>query len=285
MIQNISIVGGDLRIVYLAKMLANEKYKIKIFGIDKEELFRNNIKICNSIEETVKDNKYVISSIPFSKDGLYLNTPFSESKITVKDFFKIISNKTLIAGSFKDNIIDLAEKNNIEIIDLMENEKIAINNTISTAEGTIKIAIEETDKTIFNSNILILGFGKVGKIVAERFYGLKGNIFCEARREEDIAWIKAYGYNAIKLEDIDEKLNKFDIIINTIPAKVVNEERLKIINRECLIIDLASNPGGVDYMAAEKYGIKTIHALGIPGKIAPYTSATYLKESIIKLLI
>lgn len=83
---------------------------------------------------------------------------------------------------------------------------------------------------------------------------------------------------------MNEKLNEFDIIINTIPALVIQEEQLKKINKDCLIIDLASNPGGVDRTFAKKIGIKTIWALSLPGKVAPLTSAQYIKDTIYNIL-
>jgi dipicolinate synthase subunit A len=286
LVQKISVIGGDLRLVYLTILLSKENYQIKVFGLDKEENalkkseFSNNIKICNSLSEAIFENDLVITSIPFSKDDIYLNMPLSDSKITIKEFINKIENKKIIAGGIKENINELAKNKNAQIIDLMKLEDLAINNTIATAEGTIKIAIEETEKTIFNSNVLILGFGRVGKVVAERFDGLKANVYCEARKKEDLAWINTLGYYAIHLDKMCESLSKFDIIVNTIPAKILKENELKNIKKDCLIIDLASIPGGVDFEKAKEYEIKTIHALGVPGNVAPYTSAEFIKKAI-----
>ena len=279
MIRNISIIGGDLRIVFLAKMLAKEEYKIKVYGLENSKEIKEckNIIECNSIEDAIENCNIVISAIPFSKDGTTLNAPLCSDEILIARFLEKIENKILIAGNINAEIMEKAKERNIKCVDLMKKEELVIYNTIATAEGAIQIAVEETTKTIFDSNILVLGFGRVGKVVAERFKGLKANVYCEARKEEDIAWIKTYGYNDIHLEKIDNELDKFDIIINTIPVKIINEEQLKNIKKDCIIIDLASNPGGVDYEKAKEYGIKAIHALALPGKVAPYTSAEFIK--------
>ena len=129
--------------------------------------------------------------------------------------------------------------------------------------------MEETIKTLHSSNVLVLGYGRVGKILANMLKGLGANVYCEARKNVDLAWIKAYGYEPVTLRSLNENLNKFDIIMNTIPALILTEKELKYLKKDCLLIDLASNPGGIDREAAKKQGIKTIWALSLPGKVAP----------------
>ena len=278
--QNIAIIGGDLRILNLAKILADDGYNVKTFALEKID----KIYFLNSIEETIENTEIIISSIPFSKNNILLNTPFSDEKIEINAFAKVIKGKKLIAGAIKQEILDIFKKNDIEVIDLLNYEELTILNTISTAEGAIQIAMEETSKTIFNSNVLILGFGRVGKTVANRFKALGANVFCEARKKEDLAWIKTFGYNQIDLEELDINLNKFDIIINTIPSMMIDEKRLNLIKQDCLIIDLASSPGGVDFEKAKEKNIKAILALALPGKVAPITSAEFIKEVLYKII-
>ena len=109
-------------------------------------------------------------------------------------------------------------------------------------------------------------------------------MYCEARKNTDLAWIKVYGYQPIHLNELEDNLNKFDVIINTIPVIILDEKKLCRVKRECIIIDLASSPGGVDRISAEKKGIKTIWALALPGKTAPTTSAEFIKETIDNVL-
>lgn len=105
-----------------------------------------------------------------------------------------------------------------------------------------------------------------------------------ARKESDLALIKAYGYIPIKLEEMRENICKMDIIFNTIPIQIIDKNLLILMNKETLIIDLASFPGGVDYEASKKMEIKAILALGLPGKVAPNSSAEYIKKYIYKVL-
>ena len=140
--------------------------------------------------------------------------------------------------------------------------------------------MEETTRTIHDSNIMVMGYGRVGKILANMLKGIGANVYCEARKNVDLAWIKAYGYTPVHLNEIEKVLGKMDIIINTIPHVILDEQKLEKIDKDCLIIDLASNPGGVDRTVAKKHGLKTIWALSLPGKVAPLTSAEFIKDTI-----
>ena len=82
----------------------------------------------------------------------------------------------------------------------------------------------------------------------------------------------------------DKKIGEFEVIVNTIPFEVLNDERLDLVRKDALLIDLASNPGGIDRVAARNKKLKLIWALSLPGKVAPITSAEFIKETIDNVL-
>lgn len=281
--KSVSIIGGDIRLSYLAKLYSQENINVYTYGQEKCEILENkNIIKCNSIKDAIDNSNTVISSIPFSRDGFFVSTVYSNKKIEISEMAKHIKNKTFIAGKIPNKFYDISKNNNVKIIDLLKNESMSILNSIPTAEGAIKIAIEETKATIHGSNVLILGFGRIGKILAKYLQGFGANIYCEARKQEDLAWIESLGYRPIHLTDLSSSLQKesYDIIFNTIPKIILSEEKLKLINKDTLIIDLASSPGGVDNIIANKLKIKVISALALPGKIAPLASAKIIKQTI-----
>ena len=215
-----------------------------------------------------------------------LSAPFSEEKIPIDELINEMSNKNkmFIAGKISEKVEEQLKEGNIKSIDLLKREELVVLNTIATAEGTIQLAMENTQRTIHGSNILIMGFGRVGKVLAKMLDGIGAKVSCEARKNSDIAWIKAYGYNPIHLSEIENELGNYDIIINTIPFQILDEERLKYVKPECTILDLSSNPGGVDRNAARRLGLKMIWALSLPGKVAPMTSAEFIKETLYHIL-
>lgn len=284
--KNIGILGGDLRIANLGKILAEDGYSVYTYGLENVELSNSKIIKCKNIKEICKFCDNIISGIPFSKDEAYVNAPFSKNEINIKDAFKILSNKTLIAGAIKQEIKKCA--NDISIIDLMDNEKFTILNVIPTVEGAIQIAMENTNITIHNSKCLVLGYGRIGKLLSKTLRDLGADVSCTARNDKDLTWIKTLGYKDIHTENlIDNLSNKYDIIFNTVPSLILDENKLKLIkekNSDITIIELASMPGGIDFEKAEEYGIEIIKAQGLPGKVAPVTSAKYIKETLKTIL-
>ena len=257
---NFSIIGGDLRIIKLAKMLAEDGNKVYTYGMEKaEELKENkNIIMCNKLQETVKNSEIVIGPIPFSSNGKDINAPFSDNIISIRELMHVINAKILIAGSITPDVYDLANDEYIEIIDIMKREELAVLNTISTAEGTIEIIIANTNKIIHGSKVLILGFGRIGKVLAKKLAGLSAKVTCAARKDEDLAWIRAYGHMETNINAIGENLSEYDVIINTVPHLVLTSEKIKYVKDDCLLVDLASNPGGIDKKAAKDKNLKLI---------------------------
>lgn len=286
MIKEFAIIGGDLRTIKLAKILAKEGNMVYTYGLEKaEELKENkNIIFCEKLIEAVKKVQVVIGPIPFSSDGININMPFSEGKLSVREFMHNLNAKILIAGTIAPDVYELANDEYIEIVDIMKREELAVLNTIATAEGAIEIAIANTNKILHGSNVLVLGFGRIGKVLARKLAGLSTKVTCAARKEEDLAWIKAYGHKATNINLIGKNLSEFDVIINTVPQMILTAEKMEYVKPECLLIDLASNPGGIDKKAAKEKGLQLVWALALPGKVAPTTTAEFIKDTIYNIL-
>ena len=280
MIKEVSIIGGDLRIVKLANMLNEDNYKVSTYGIEEDVSLDEKIIKCSTLNQAVDFSNILISSIPFTKNGELIHASFSSMPITIKEFIQNTENKVIIAGNINSKITKELEVKNNKVIDILEQEELAVLNSVATAEGALQIALEETEITLHGSKILILGFGRIGKILAKMLKGIGADVYCEARKNSDIAWIKAYGYKPIELQELEKNLQTFDFIFNTVPFILLNKENLKKVKKSCLIIDLASAPGGVDQIVAKKLGLKYIWALALPGKVAPTTAASYIKETL-----
>ena len=282
----LAVIGGDLRIAKLAIMLANDGNEVYVYGLEKSEEIRRqkNIIQCDTIRKAIDDVEIVIGPIPFSSNGNTINMPFSDKEITIREMMHNINAKVLIAGAILPEVYEMANDEYIEIIDIMKREELAVLNTIATAEGTIQIAIENTNRILHGSEVLILGFGRIGKVLARKLAGLSVKVTCAARKDEDLAWIEAYGHKSLNINNLSENLRPFDIIINTVPHIVLTEQKLEYVRKDALLIDLASNPGGIDKKAIKDRNLKFVWALSLPGKVAPTTSAEFIKNTIYNIL-
>ena len=277
--KKISIIGGDLRMIKLAQMLEQDGNEVITYGMEKAEF--TNVKKVEDIKEVISISDIIISAIPFSKDGVTINAPYSDKTINIEELAINKEEKMFIAGSINENVYGQLSKSYKSVIDIMKREELIILNTIATAEGAVKIAIESTEKILQGSNVLILGFGRVGKVVANKFSKMDCNITCAARKAADLAWIQANGYKKMNINEIDESINNFDIIINTVPKVIVNRNILEMMKKDVLIIDLASNPGGIDRIAAQQFNINLNWALALPRKNSAYYFSRIYKTSYI----
>ena len=74
------------------------------------------------------------------------------------------------------------------------------------------------------------------------------------------------------------------MIFNTVPERIIKRESLRQLSTECLIIDLASAPGGVDVAAAKELGVPLIWATALPGKCAPESAGIIVGQTVQAIL-
>ncbi|HKM04825.1 MAG TPA: dipicolinate synthase subunit DpsA [Lachnospiraceae bacterium] len=283
---NIAIFGGDKRNYYMAEVLEKRGYQIFRYGLCS---YDDELKSCSgemedSLSSIMNQADVFIGPIPFSKDG---HTIYSSGNkvIEIDDFCKYIKKGDLIFGG---NISPLVQKISLErksfCYDYLKVEDIALKNAVSTAEGAIAEAIIESDINLYQSNCLVLGYGKCGKALANRLYHFGAYVTVAARKEVQLIEVANNHLQPLLLDKLERKITQFDFIFNTIPAQVLEESLIQLVKKECLIIDIASMPGGTDFDACKARGIKAILSLGIPGRYAPKSSAEILVQSIEHLL-
>ncbi len=273
------ILGGDYRYKFLYEMLINEQNKVFIYG----NKYVENTNGYNNIDDFLKEINILITPIPFTKDNETIFNIYNEILDINILIDKIKNNniKILCGGVIGKDRIKYIEEKGIKVFDFFEDEAIAILNAIPTAEGAIQTAMQESDKTIFNSKCLVLGYGRCGKILANMLKGIGANVTTTYRKQIDSAYINAYGLNSINLYNIENIINDFDFIFNTIPYEILDKNILPKVNKQTIIIDLAQAPGGVDYNYARDLSLKAIYCPSLPGRVAPYTAGEILKNALL----
>ncbi len=282
--KKIAVLGGDQRNLSLANLLLEDGNDVIVFGFDKikDKLkLKENKKLCMAI----RDADILVGPLPFTDENNILNMPLSSQKVEVSDLFNNMErSQILIGGKIEEESRNLAKDYDIQIVDYFAREEMQVLNAIPTAEGAIQIAMEEMPTTIHDSNAMVLGFGRIGKVLAKMLYGIGANVYVVTRNYSEISWIKTYGYTPISLMNLEGNLPEMDVIFNTIPFVVLKEEMLNKIDKKCLIVDLASKPGGVDFNKARELEINTVWVLALPGKVAPITAAKCIKETIYNII-
>ena len=276
----LSVIGGDARQSAAARKLEEQGFKCSLFGT---EVFEGQ-SLCRDLAECLKDTNAVILGVPFSNDGHRVNCKSPDYAISLRSLYERLAPRSLmLGGKVTPEAQSQAALYGVRFLDYLEREEVNIHNAVPTAEGAIEIAMRELPVTLFGSRSAVLGYGRVGRALAERLKALGSDVTVAVRRERDAAWCKASGLKTLGYSSLAD-LRGFDVIFNTVPARVLGSAELADIGSASLIIDLASKPGGVDMDSARELGCRVIWALSLPGKVAVRTAGEIIADSVLSIL-
>lgn len=280
----IVIIGGDLRQIYMANILYNKGLNILVYGLDNPTLDAN-CKKAKSLKDAINTGHIIIGPIPITRDKTHIYSKDEKKDLKISTLIEELHDEQIFIGG---NIPALLSQNciskSIPYFDLMKDEKITILNSIATAEGTIMEAIKNSTRNLHGSKCIILGYGKCATVIAKKLSSLDAKVCICARKSENLASAESFGYDGILLNELMNHISNFEFIINTIPSIILTKEFLEKVSPETTIIDIASSPGGLDYDYAKENNMNAHLCLGLPGKVAPKTSANILVDAILKIL-
>jgi len=283
--KKIAVLGGDDRELVLIPELARLGAQVRVAGFGSNQVSRPAI-LCDTPESAVKGVDAVIMPMPGTDaQGVIRAVYASESMVFDEKLARILKGIPVFIGVAKPYLKELCRKHAVPLIEIAELDDIAILNSIPTAEGAIQIAMEETPFTIHKSHCFVLGFGRCGETLARTLKSLGAYTYVAARKEADLARIYELCMEPVPFELLDQTISRAQIVFNTVPDMVLDAKRLGLLSKDCLIIDLATAPGGTDFKAAEEKGIKAVFAPGLPGKVAPVTAGKILAEVLPKLIL
>lgn len=279
-----AVIGGDLRQVYMAENLSSRGFSVLLYGLE-NLCSKANIDHAKSLAQAIDSSKVILTPIPFTKNGMHILSVDAKPDLTPEILCTHLKKgHKLYGGCFTESIREFCKMNNIYCNDFMEDEEITLFNTIATAEGTIAEAIINSGGNLHGSSCLILGYGRCAKTLAEKLKVLCGQLTVAARSPIAIAQAKTSSLNALHLSELTSAISDYDYIFNTIPARVIDRELLEKTKQDVVIIDIASAPGGVDFIAAKELTRNAKLCLGLPGKYAPRASAAFLTQYLLSSL-
>lgn len=280
----VTVVGGDSRQITVACALTDLFKQVKIYGHPQAKV-PNTVECSYNLTEALAQAEVIVLPIGGMNDEGLVRSYQGESLIDFGKYLPSLLGETLIVtGSFTNRWQKLSESLNLKVIQYAEDDEIAILNSIPTAEGTLQIAMEEMPITIHGSTVVIIGFGRVGITLARDFKALGAQVIISARRRSSLARATEMGCQTVLMDSLSTKVGTVDLIINTVPAPVIDSQLIAELSSQALIIDLASQPGGTDFEAAKRANIKAILAPGLPGLVAPKTAGALLATTIPRII-
>ena len=213
----------------------------------------------------LQNEGFYISSVP-SAESTHLLLPvpsFPEGSNYLPSLLDSLPRKITVYGGF----LQVPSLIGYKRVDFLSDPYYLARNAAITAECAIEIVENIFEQDISGLNILILGWGRIGKCLGKFLQQKGAGVTIAARKDQDLAMIEALGYNAMPLQNLNPHT---EVIINTVPAMV-----LKDIPTDSVAIELASKPGMT--------GENIISARGLPGKLRPEESGKLIAETFLRL--
>lgn len=262
------IHGGDRRNIYLAQILQSMQLEVYLWRAPE----------CPEGILSLPDAKLAQTAC-----ALVLSPATPPEKL-MEALMLLRSGSSVYTGRIDDVCRKVAAEHHIQLFSFLDDEAMTLQNAIPTAEGALELAMRHTARTIDGAPTLVLGYGRVGKATARLFAAAGAKVTVLARSRADRAHAQINALPAKHLDTLAATAKDALIILNTIPHMVLPEPIIRLLLPDCLLIDLASGKGGIDFDAARARGLQALHALALPGIHAPQTAAQYMAESLLNTL-
>ncbi|MBU3806042.1 MAG: dipicolinic acid synthetase [Candidatus Fournierella pullistercoris] len=217
---------------------------------------------------------YLLLPMPLSLQTEELQTLFEDAKPGLVAF----------AGKVSRQAMDTACRCGVKLYDYLKREELALLNAIPTAEGCIALLLQNRSRTLWNSPVLLLGYGRCAQALAQRLVALGAQVTVAARSAAQRALARSQGCQSVALDTLAVQMGRFDTVVNTIPALVLNRAMLELAMPQALLVDLASLPGGIDLQAASECPVRAIRALSLPARCAPTTAGEFVAQAVLAML-
>ena len=277
-----AVIGGDTRLYYTALHLASLGPPVLYAG---SELLEKDSKTFSETDLiTALQADTLIFGLPFSKNGELLHAPFSKHPIPIKTVIENISKKQRIfAGMLSPAAEASLREKGAEIIDYYKDMPLILYNAMLTAEALTGILISKLPCALFGADIAITGYGRIGFYLARSLKTMGANITVFARDPVQRAKARTVGISAKPIDILKNEKECFRALVNTVPSRIIRENELGNLNPNCLLIEAAGAPYGIDADAAAKLGMNYFLASGLPGKYAPESAGRFIAETILRI--
>ncbi len=267
------VLGGDQRQQWVAQGLRRDGCQVLTYGVPGMP------DSAAELELLLGQASCAILPLPaLGEDGCLNGLP----DVTPKRLLRQLRPGCVLFGGRLGGLQQMAVEEGVVAVDYAALDTLAAANAVPTAEGAIQIAMEELPMTIQGSRVMVVGFGRIGRVLSRKLQLLGADVTVTARRSADCAMIRALGMRADETGVFRSGLEQYDLIVNTVPVQLFDRARLEQLRPDCLLLDLASKPGGVDLRAAAVLERHVIWALSLPGRVAPVTAGTIIKDVILE---
>ena len=262
----ITLVGGDKRSYWAAQYLRQQGMDVRCCGVPGEE--------GQVIPKTIRN---LILPFPSFQGELIRGA----SAIPVRALLPSLGQGSRVFGGMLDPMAAVFHERGAHCCELYGSEPLTTANAAVTAEAAVFLAMERLPTALEGTNCLVIGFGRIGKLLAQKLSAMGARVCVSARSDGDCAMAEAWGCKSDKTGLYRRGLSDYAVIFNTVPRQILSSHQLEQLSKYCLLIELASAPGGFSLEACKALGLQSVAAPGLPGKYAPKTAGILYAQSIL----
>ena len=265
----IAVVGGDEREYEIARLAAATGATVRAFGFPWPEGGIEGVEKSESAKDALEDAQLALFPIP----GMGMNGSLfaTEKIIPDRELLNVMKpGAHIILGTADEALKQVAGSLGIGLHEYESDKELMLLRMPAIVEGALKLAIENTDRTLHRSKVCVVGYGNLGAMLTRTLVLLGADVTLAARKPAARADALNAGAEAVHTDDLESVAGQMDILFSTVPARIVTPRVLDKLPQHALVMDLSAPPGGVDLDYAKKIGIKTVWARGL-GRRAPVT--------------
>ncbi|MBS3939252.1 MAG: dipicolinate synthase subunit DpsA [Peptococcaceae bacterium] len=278
----IGVVGGDLRVLhFIPSLLA---LGARLYGVGVERLPSILDILHCDLERTVRECHALILPMQGCDETGAVNSNFGHEPTSLLGDYSA-PGLLVLSGVAGQKLRELARLYAWTLVEIGDDDELAYLNAVPTAEGAVRLAQELTQKTIHQSKAMVLGLGRCGTILAHLLKNMGAETYVFARQHSDLARAVALGFIKVPEAELSQTFSRMDLVFNTVPALIVGRDLLQAANPKVTIVDIASKPGGIDYVAAAELQRKAVLAPGLPGKCVPESAGQILGAVLPRLIV
>lgn len=281
----LALLGGDERQIEMAQALERLGWETAVWGLGEGDSAAD-------WREAIAGADAVILPLPATSDGVRLHCPL-DSGASLR--FSVLleqlpSGSCVLGGKLPAAWREGAVRRQISVEDYYDSEILQMRNALPTAEGALYLAMQTLPVTVDGLSVAVTGYGRIASLLAEKLYALGASVTVYARKKRDLTHAELRHLHTVCLTGEGERSSLCRIssdcrmIFNTVPCRIFTEPVLRCLPRQCILMELASAPGGFDPVCAERLGLRWILASALPGKYYPETAGRILAQTVSELL-
>lgn len=262
----ITLVGGDKRSYWAAEYLRQQGVRLRCCGVPGEEE-----------QPLPKRIRTLILPFPSFRGELICGA----SAIPLREVLPCLGEGSRVFGGLLQAWAAAFGERGAHCCELYGSEPLTTANAALTAEGAVSLAMEHLPVSLEGANCLVIGFGRIGKLLARKLSALGAKLCICARSPADRAMAAAWGFDSDETGVYRRGLSEYAVVFNTVPHEVLSPSQLEQLSKDCLLIELASAPGGFSLEVCKSLGLQSISAPGLPGRYAPKSAGILYARSIL----